>query len=502
MRQVTPPLRGEYATLGDALLAAAVQFADHEAYVDGTRRLTFGEWFRAADGLAADLVHGGVQPGDVVAIMLPPSIDYAVAAAAIALAGGVATGINVRLGPHEVESIFARAEPVTTFVTSEADPPPGVPSTAKLLDLDAIAGAGSGPGLGDQRPPRTSSDPAVIIWTSGTTGLPKGAWFDHDNLRAAVTTAGVMTEAFDRRLAAVPFAHAGYMAKLWEQIAWATTLVITPTPWRASDTLALLVDEHITVAGAVPAQWAKLLEEPALDRADLSALRLGVAATAPAAPELVQRVVRALRLPARGPLHDDRITFDHGHGSRRRARDPVPHRRSSASRRGAGAPRRGRIPVGVGQVGRVHLRGPCVMRGYWREPDLTAEVLDEAGWLRSSDLGHLDGDGYLALDGRVGDMYIRGGYNVYPLEVENVLVEHPDVDQAAVVGVPAPVLGEIGVAFLVVAPGSSPPSLAVLRTWCEDRLADYKAPDRVVVVDALPLTSMLKVDKSRLRDEV
>jgi acyl-CoA synthetase (AMP-forming)/AMP-acid ligase II len=138
------------------------------------------------------------------------------------------------------------------------------------------------------------------------------------------------------------------------------------------------------------------------------------------------------------------------------------------------------------------------MRGYWRDAAATREVLDGRGRLLSSDLGHLDGDGNLVLVGRASDMYIRGGYNVYPLEVENVLTEHPSIASAAVVGAERPVIGEIGVAFVVLAPGAPIPSLGTLRTWVADRLADYKAPDEVRVVDTLPLTAMGKVDKGAL----
>jgi acyl-CoA synthetase (AMP-forming)/AMP-acid ligase II len=146
------------------------------------------------------------------------------------------------------------------------------------------------------------------------------------------------------------------------------------------------------------------------------------------------------------------------------------------------------------------------MRGYWRDPERTAEVLDDAGWLRTSDLGRIDEGGFLVLAGRVGDMYIRGGYNVHPLEVENRLAEHPAVLQVAVIGTPAETIGEIGVAFVV--PRSEPArmtaklSLAELRDWVGAALADYKRPDRLVVVDALPLTAMSKVDKQALRARI
>jgi acyl-CoA synthetase (AMP-forming)/AMP-acid ligase II len=155
--------------------------------------------------------------------------------------------------------------------------------------------------------------------------------------------------------------------------------------------------------------------------------------------------------------------------------------------------------VAQGQVGRVHVRSSLVMRGYWGDDEATAEALGADGWLRSGDLGRFDVHGNLVLVGRVSDMYNRGGYNVYPLEVEHVLTEHPAVVQAAVVGVPAAVIGEIGVAFVVADGTMSTPQVDELRHWCRQRLTDYKTPDRVEFVDALPITPGLKIDKEALK---
>jgi acyl-CoA synthetase (AMP-forming)/AMP-acid ligase II len=355
---------------------------------------------------------------------------------------------------------------------------------------------GEGPGLGTNRPVRRPDDPAVIIWTSGTTGTPKGAWFDHRGLEAGVATAGVMAAPFDRRLVPTPFAHAGYLAKLWEQLAWGITIVIGAQPWTAQAMQRQLTAERITVAGGVPTQWAKVVELPQLADADLSSLRLCLSATAPAPPELVERMTEQLGCP---------VVVRYAMTESPSITGTEPGESAEVLYRSVGRAQDG-VELELrdldGDVGRVHVRSACAMRGYWNDPDATAEAFTDDGWLRSTDLGRFDGDGNLVLVGRAGDMYIRGGYNVYPLEVEHVLAEHPGVASAAVIGMPKPVIGEIGVAFVVAADPAAPPALEELRRWVRDRLADYKAPDEVVVVDALPLTPMLKVDKVALRDRL
>jgi acyl-CoA synthetase (AMP-forming)/AMP-acid ligase II len=152
----------------------------------------------------------------------------------------------------------------------------------------------------------------------------------------------------------------------------------------------------------------------------------------------------------------------------------------------------------AGEVGEILVRSPAMMRGYWQDPELTATVIDADGWLHTGDLATIDGDGVVRIVGRLKEMYIRGGYNVYPAEVEAVLADHPAVAQVAVVGLPDPVLGERGGVFAVATDPANPPELDDLRDWCKARIADYKAPDRLVVVDALPVTAMHKVDKAAL----
>jgi acyl-CoA synthetase (AMP-forming)/AMP-acid ligase II len=396
-----------------------------------------------------------------------------------------------------VEAIVGRAAPVLVVRDDALDLPPAPPGAAVLCRRD-IADACEGPRLGTARPPLQPRDPVVIVWTSGTTGIPKGAWFDHDNLRAAVSSAGVMTAPFDRRLSSTPFAHAGYMGKLWEQLAWGVTLVLTPTPWTAADMARLIVTERITVAGAVPTQWAKVVERPEFDTADLSHLRICVSATAPAPPELVERITRRLGCPV-----VVRYAMTESPSITGTAPDDPPE----VSYRTVGRPQEGvevevrdesGAPVPAGVVGRIHVRSAVAMRGYWNDVEQTSAVLAGDGWLRSGDLGRLDEAGNLVLVGRVDDMYIRGGYNVYPLEVENVLTEHPAIDQACVIGVSTPVIGQIGVAYVVAVPDVAAPTNDEVRAWCRARLADYKTPDEIVFVGSLPLTPMMKVDRATL----
>jgi acyl-CoA synthetase (AMP-forming)/AMP-acid ligase II len=158
--------------------------------------------------------------------------------------------------------------------------------------------------------------------------------------------------------------------------------------------------------------------------------------------------------------------------------------------------------VPQGDVGVVTLRSPCSMRGYWNDPERTADALSPDGWITTSDLGELRDDGNLVLKGRTSEMYIRGGFNVHPLEVERVVADHPKVSRVAIVGTPAPTIGEIGVAFVEPIDAADPPTLEELRAFVGERLADYKRPDRLEVVTALPMTAMLKIDKRVLQDQL
>ncbi len=485
------PIRGAFETVPDLFDAVVDVAGDVEAFVDGERRITFAEWGRAADGVASRLAALGVGPDDVVGIALPPSIDYAVAYQATLRVGAIASGMNPRLGPNETAHVLDRSDPavVVTDASMGATPTLGV---AELRDAQDDAPFSA-------RPTRSRTDPVAIVWTSGTTGKPKGAVFDHACLEAMARAAGPLSQVGDRRLSPLPFAHVGYMTRVWDELAHVITTVVIPTPWSAAEALALIEAERVTVGQGVPAQWQMMLAHADLATTDTSSLRIVSTGAARVPPELV----RAMRSTFRCPVVVRYTSTEACVSTGTALDDPDEVVAETVGTPGEGVEMELRADeglgpaVGVGEVGTVCLRSRAMFRGYWREPELTAAAIDPHGWLLTGDLGYLDDRGDLHLSGRSTEMYIRGGYNVYPVEVENHLGQHPAVDRVAVVGTAAPVLGEIGVAFVVPAPGATP-ELADLRVWCKEHLADYKAPDCLVVVDDLPLTPMSKIDKRAL----
>ncbi len=473
------------ATLLDVLDEVLATDADREAFVqiaaDGSRqRLTFGRLAERATALAHWLHHErGVRPGDVVGLMLPSGIEYAVAYHAIIKAGAVATGINPRLGPTEVAHILHACAPVHIF-----DGP-----------LPTLAAADPNDRLVQLQP----TDPMAIVWTGGTTGMPKGAWFDHECLRAMSLGAAPLSEFGDRRLSPLPFAHVGFMTRAWDELSHRITTIVAPTPWTAAATLELISDEQVTVCQGVPTQYRLMFDAPEFATTDVSSLRIAGIGAARIPPQLVLEMRTKLGCPVVVRYASTEACLATG----TRLDDTVETLCTTV-----GAPN-GDVqlkvideagePMATGATGTVCLRGRATMRGYWHEPQRTSEAIDSDGWLHTGDLGWVGTDGNLRLAGRRTEMYIRGGYNVYPIEIENCLGDHPGVGAAAVLGASVDDrLGEIGVLFAVPRVGHHL-ELAELRAFVKERLADYKAPDALVLVPQLPLTNLGKVDKKVLQ---
>ena len=474
-----------------------------DAFVDaGGRRLSFSAWDRAADGVAAGLAELGVGAGDVVCLLLGSSLEYAICYQAAMRLGAVTSGVNTRLGPDEIAHILGVAAPRLTITPDdERVLPTSAGTTVPWSRLAPYVEADRVP-----MPNLTPDQPVVICWTGGTTGRPKGVWFDHDNLAAVSVATGVLSERFDRRLSPVPFAHVGTMTRAWDEISHVITTVITPVRWTAADSLRLIEAERVTVAQGVPTQWELMLRSPTLEATDLSSLRIAATGAARVTADLLRRMRAVLGVPV---INRYASTEAGGVISGSRPGDPDEVVLETVGRPSDGVEIRvagddGEV-LPVGGIGRVQVRSGAVMRGYWRDPEGTAAVLDADGWVTVGDVGRLDADGNLTLVGRDGERYLRGGYNVYPVEVERVLSEHPDVGEVAVVGVPDPVLGEIGFAFVVPAAPDDPARAPLpddLRTWVGAHLADYKVPDRVVVLGEMPLTSVGKIDRRTLAGTV
>lgn len=483
--------------------------------VDRVRqRLSFGGLDLAADSVAAILADAGVTRGDIVALVLPSSIDYAVCYHAALRLGAITSGVNPRLGQFEQVSIFERLRPFATVIDGESHEQDGLPagldsrqvarSEISRAVLEASAGKGRpAPVL----PALDPSDPVAVVWTGGSTGIPKGAFFDHRNLEAVAAGTDVLSNPGDRRLSPLPFAHVGYMTRPWDELANRIATIITPTPWRAADAIRLMEHERVTVAQGVPTQWALVLAHPDLGTADLSSLRIAGTGASRVPPELV----RAMRERLGCPVVVRYTSTETSLGTGTRPGDPDEVVATTVGRPVAGVELElvdtdGRL-VPQGEVGTVRMRSGASMRGYVAsgadiDCDATDAVLDKDGWITTGDLGQMGSDGNLRLVGRSTDMLIRGGYNIYPSEVEAVIGGHPGVGQVSVVGGPDPVLGEVVVAFVVPRTGDQAemPTLESLRARCRASLADYKAPDRLELLNELPTTPIGKVDTRALRE--
>jgi acyl-CoA synthetase (AMP-forming)/AMP-acid ligase II len=488
---------GPPSTTAELLRATAAVHPDREAYVYGEKRVTYAWLDKAADGFAATLLDHGVEPGDVVCLLLPSTIKFATCYLGALRVGAITSALNLRLGPAEKASILGRTEPAITVIGEGVELPVGV-DAGQAIHVSELGHAFRA------RPPASlpsiaPTDPACLVWTSGTTGQPKGAVFDHETMAAISRNIGELTRPSDRRLLALPFSHVGYMTRMWDELANGTTIVLVGEPWSAQESLRLIRDEGITMATGVPTQWSLVLAHPDVEGTDFSRLRVAAIGGASIPPELVRQIRKTLDCPVvtrytstEAGVCTSTLVGDDDDVVATTVGRPAPEVQLRIVDPSGG----GEQPAG--EVGEVCCKSPAMMREYWHDPERTAEVIDADGWLHTGDLGVVEADGNLRIVGRLKEMYIRGGYNVYPAEVEAALAEHPSVARVAVVGVPDPVLGEVGIAFVVAVAGAAEPTLDGLRAWCRDRLADYKAPDRLELVDDLPLTSMLKVDKRAL----
>lgn len=499
--------------LGPTLQEAARRFGDRPALVaaDGWP-VSYAELDRLADEAAVGLAARGVRAGEVVVLALPSTPEYLVAYLGAARLGAVTAGVNPSLAPAERARLVELADPALVLATRALGA--GLPADAAVEEVEAGDHAGAvlaevrgwaatDRGAG-RRPPEAPDDPdhpVAVVFTSGTTGTPKGAVFTNRQLEAIVEIdTGGTWDGGGAMLASTQLAHVGAMTKLAWYLRRGTTQVLLHR-WRAGDALRAISEHRMASVGGVAPQIGLLLRHPDLDATDLSSVQALIVGGGPSPPALVEEARRRFDA-AYSIRYSSTESGGVGTGTAFDAPDAEALHTVGRPRAGIEADVRAAEgqPVAAGEVGEVWLRSGATMARYWGDPAATADVLAAEGWLRTGDLGRFDEAGCLVLAGRRKEMFIRGGYNVFPVEVEAVLGTHPGVADLAVVPRPDPVMGEVGVAVVVPRDPTAPPTLDDLRAHAEGRLASWKLPEHLRVADVLPLTPMQKLDRRSLAE--
>jgi acyl-CoA synthetase (AMP-forming)/AMP-acid ligase II len=473
-----------WETIPEMVLSAADRFGDAEAIVDGPLRFTFRDVvdrIRCAAGAFADL---GIEKGDRVALWAPNSAEWIIAAFGLLTAGGVLVPVNTRFKPEEAGDVIARsgAKAVLVqkgFLAQDYTAPTGIP----VIDLKSdFLSSGS---LFERSV--GGADIADIIFTSGTTGRPKGAMMNHrQTLRMYEewATLADLREG-DRYLMINPYFHTfGLKAGLIASFLRGATML--PLAVFDVDAVVDLIErERITMLPGPPTLYHSLLT--VRDKAKLSTLRAGVTGAADIPVELVRRIHN--ELPFKTLMTGYGLT-EAGNVTLSRPGDSFEDVATTAGLPCAG------VEVRIADDGEVLVRGYGVMQGYLDDPVATAHTIDDDGWLYTGDLGNFDAAGRLRIDGRKKDMFIVGGFNAYPAEIEGFMLEHSAVAQVAVIGVPDQRLGQVGKAFVVRKVAVSEEDLIA---WCRERMAGFKAPRYVEFLGELPLNATGKVMKDQLR---
>ncbi|MEV6568253.1 FadD3 family acyl-CoA ligase [Streptomyces kronopolitis] len=528
----------EYGAIPRLVRAAAARYGPREAVVEGRTRVSYAQLGERVERAAAACLASGVLPGDRVAVWAPNTLDWIVSALGAVTAGAVLVPVNTRFKGAEAAYVLRRTRARLLFVTGTflgtsyaaslrraaregtgRGPLPGLPQLERVVVLadDAPAdfvswpdflagGAGIPAGAVRERADALRPDDASdIIFTSGTTGHPKGAVITHaQTLRAYdVWSELAGLREGDRYLIVNPFFHTfGYKAGIIACLLRGATMVPQPV-FSVETALAHIAAEHISVLPGPPTLHQQLLDHPARDRYDLSALRLVVTGAAVVPLELVERLRSELKIST--VLTAYGLSESSGIVTMCRRSDPPEVIATTSGRALPGTEVRvvdaTGAPAAPGEAGEVLVRGYHVMSGYFEDPAGTARALTRDGWLRTGDIGVLDAAGNLRITDRLKDMFIVGGFNAYPAEIEQLLGRHPDIAEVAVIGIPDPRLGEVGRAYAVRRAGSRL-TADDLIAWSRREMANYKVPREVTFVATLPRNASGKVLKTRLRTAV
>jgi HIP---CoA ligase len=505
--------------------AAAERFADQPAIIDGDSRLSHAELAAAARAFGGALVDAGVRPGDRVAIWTFNSAQWVIAALGLFQIGATLVPINTRFKGLEASDILRRSRARVLVTTTDFLGTDYVAMLAgagvELPNLETIVIA-SGPAREDatswdafvaranadaltevdrRRDAVGPDDPSDILFTSGTTGVPKGVVMTHARTLCVATDWVAMTgitEA-DRYLMVNPYFHMfGLKAGILACIASGAAMLPEPV-FDVDRVLARVAAEKVTVLPGPPTLYQSILDHPSRHEFDLSSLRIAVTGAADIPVQLVRRVHE--ELPFRMLVSGYGLT-EAGTASGTSPDDDVEVIATTVGRLRPGFEIRlvdaSGADVPAGESGEILLRGGSVMSHYLDDDEASAATLSAEGWLRTGDIGTVDEHGLLRIVGRAKDMFIVGGFNAYPAEIENALRRHPDIRDAAVIGIPDARMGEVGMAFVVTAAGASVTAPDIIA-WCREQMANYKVPRVVELIGELPVNATGKVEKQLLR---
>jgi fatty-acyl-CoA synthase len=513
-------------TIGANFAATAKRLPDHEALVDvpTDRRWTYSELYGWSRRVARGLLAMGVGRGDRVGIWSPNCAEWVAVQFATALVGAILVNINPAYRVSELDYVLrqsgvkllvsATAHKTSDYRGMVSEVQPVVPGLADVVFIDdgtwdAMASAGRD--ISDQRLDEVAAslafdDPINIQYTSGTTGFPKGATLSHHNiLNNAFFVAELLgySEA-DRVCLPVPFYHCfGMVMGNLGSATHGSTIVIPAPLFDPVATLAAIEQERCTSLYGVPTMFISELSVEGFDRYDLTSLRTGLMAGSPCPVEIMKRVRSEMHMREVGIAYG--MTETSPVSTQTRADDDLDRRTATVGRVMPHVEIKivepeTQMVVPVGTPGELCTRGYSVMLGYWNEPDKTVEAIDAGRWMHTGDLAVMRDDGYVNIVGRIKDLVIRGGENIYPREIEEFLYGHPDIEDVAVIGVPDERYGEEIVAWIKMAPGAEPLDAAAVRAYCEGRIAHQKIPRHVKTVDSFPMTVTGKIRKVEMRE--
>jgi fatty-acyl-CoA synthase len=519
------PLLGD--TIGENLDRAVARYGDRLALADvaAGRRLTYVELAAEVDALALGLLAAGITKGDRVGIWAPNCAEWVYTQYATAKLGAILVNINPAYRTSELEFVLnqsgtrlliaAQRLKASDYAAMIAEVRPRCPHLEQVVLLgsdgwDSLLDAGR------RADPAARADlgaialgadePINIQYTSGTTGFPKGATLSHHNILNNGYFVGELCNYTheDRICIPVPFYHCfGMVMGNLAATSHGAAMVIPAPAFDPAATLAAVQAERCTSLYGVPTMFIAELAVPGFDGFDLSSLRTGIMAGSPCPVEVMKQVIDRMGMTEVSICYG--MTETSPVSTQTRMDDSIERRVTTVGRVGPHIevkvidPATG-LTVPRGAPGELCTRGYSVMLGYWQQPDKTAEAVDAARWMHTGDLAVMDDDGYLSITGRIKDMVIRGGENIYPREVEEYLYTHPDILDAQVVGIPDAKWGEELMAWIRMRPGAEPLTAESLREFCQGRLAHYKIPRYVYITDEFPMTVTGKVRKVEMRE--